>query len=134
MQENEREPEAEAGNRDGSEPAPITFDLEALLQVVDVRPDALSLAAEHEWTERHLTAARRALRGDFDPKSLAIFECLLAGEDVSDVAVLFRTSDQAVYKIKQRVTRRLTEIVRRSIEIEERGENGSADAPRGAGH
>jgi hypothetical protein len=126
MPENDRDHLPENGNPEGPMPAPIAFDLEALLQVVDLRPDALSLAAEDEWTERHLAAARRALRGDFDPKSLAIFECLLAGEAVSDVAVLFRTSDQAVYKIKQRVTKRLTEIVRRSIAIEERRENGKS--------
>jgi hypothetical protein len=115
-------------------PVPIPIDLESLLQIVDMRADELALAAESEWTERHLAAARRALRSDFDPKSLAIFECLLSGDRVTDVAARFRTSEQSVYKIKQRVSKRLTEIVQRSIAIErslERAHGRSAPAQHG---
>jgi hypothetical protein len=116
MEEHDREraPERAAAAR-----ASITFDLELLRDVVDVRPDAAALLCEREWTERHLAAARRVLRTDFDPKSLAVFEQILAGERVAQVAQRFGLSDQAVYKIKQRVAKRLTELVRRSIEIEE---------------
>lgn len=134
MGENDRSngrPEPEEP-RDRVDETPITIDIETLLEIVDLRPDALSLAAESEWAERHLGAARRALRADFDPKSLAIFECLLSGERVSHVAARFGTSDQSVYKIKQRVSKRLAEIVLRSIAIEERGESAAGDAGPGA--
>ena len=119
MPEEDREQSPRAGNRGEPAPVPVALDLEALLQIQDARPDALTVAAEAEWIERHLAAARRALRADFDPKSLDIFECLLGGERVSHVAVRFKTSDQAVYKIKQRLSKRLAEIIRRSIATEQ---------------
>lgn len=113
----------------GQAAAPLTeLDLQALLCLQDARPDERDLATEAQWIVRHLGAARRALRADFDASSLAVFECLLAGERVSDVAARFGKSGQAVYKIKQRVRRRLAEIVRRSIAIEQRRE--SARGPR----
>lgn len=64
---------------------------------------------------RHWTAAWGAVARDFDAHSLALFSALLTGESVARVAQQFSTSTQAVHKVKQRMTRRLRELVARSI-------------------
>ena len=53
----------------------------------------------------------QTLRDTFEPRSLEIFERLLAGDPVSQVAADLGMSTDAVHKVKQRVRNRLKELV-----------------------
>ena len=75
-----------------------------------------------EWTQHHLRLAMRAVRASTSAESLAIFERLLAGESVADVAKATGSTTDAVYKAKQRVAERL----RVEIEGQLRDEDPSA--------
>jgi RNA polymerase sigma-70 factor (ECF subfamily) len=75
-----------------------------------------------EWTQHHLGLAMRAVRASTRPESLAIFERLLAGESVADVAAATGSTPEAIYKAKQRVAERL----RLEIEAQLRDEDPSA--------
>ncbi len=83
---------------------------------------------EDEWTQHHFRLAMRSVRARSKPASLAVFERLLAGESVSEVARASRMSEEAVHKIKQRIGERL----RREIENQVRDEE-ILDSSEGAG-
>jgi len=65
----------------------------------------------------------RAVREKTSPEVLTVFERLLAGESVADVARTTGSTTDAVYKIKQRVAERL----RQEIEGQLRDEDPFAD-------
>ena len=60
---------------------------------------------EEEWTAHHLRRAMDVVRRSHDPKSLEVFDRLLAGGDVREVAATLGLSTDAVHKIKQRCAR-----------------------------
>jgi RNA polymerase sigma factor (sigma-70 family) len=78
---------------------------------------------EQEWVQHHFRLAMRTVRDTFDPRSVTIFERLLAGESVEAVAADTQHTEQSVYKIKQRVRDRLRELIEAQVADE--------DAPRG---
>lgn len=79
-------------------------------------------AWEREWRDFHFRRAWAAIAPDFDPRSLAAFECLLAGQAVRSVADRFAMSEQGLHKVKQRVRDRLTERIRAQVMEEDGGE------------
>ena len=75
-------------------------------------------AWEEEWRLHHYRVAMRAVRRSLQPKTLSIFDALLAGKSVDEVAGEFETSPDVVYKAKQRVRERLKEQVSAQIRDE----------------
>lgn len=80
----------------------------------------LHRAWEDEWRGFHCRRALKALRRDYDARSLDVFERLLDGQEVAAVARQMDMSEQAVHKVKQRFRERMREIIRRQVEEEDR--------------
>jgi len=100
-------------------PAPVSLDTYA-----DQADDAVGAENpdpvwEQEWVDHHYRLALRTVRETFDPKSVAIFERLVDGAAVADVAVAHGTSEQAVHKIKQRIRARMEELIAAQIRDED---------------
>lgn len=75
---------------------------------------------EREWIDHHLRLAMRQVRQTCDPRSVEVFERLLAGEPIDVVAAAFKMTAQGVHKIKQRMRDRLKELVASQIAAEDR--------------
>lgn len=88
-------------------------------EITTVSDEPLEPAWLDEWTQHHLGLAMRAVRASTQPETLAIFERLLAGESVADVARATGSTTEAVHKVKQRVGERLRLEVERQIRDEE---------------
>lgn len=100
----------------------LSLETSMLEEVTTVGEGPLEPAWLDEWTQHHLGLAMRALRATTRPESLAIFERLLAGETVADVAKATGSTTEAVHKAKQRVAERL----KLEIEAQLRDEDPSA--------
>ena len=74
---------------------------------------------EREWMHHHLRLAMQAIRRSSSPAQVEIFEKLLNGSTVEDVAAEMGLSVGAVYKSKQRVRARLRELVAMQIRNED---------------
>lgn len=74
---------------------------------------------EREWMDHHYRLAMTTIRASFEAQSIQIFDRLLAGVAVDDVAVEFGTTPQAVHKIKQRIRNRMKELVQEQIRLED---------------
>ncbi|MCG3125658.1 MAG: hypothetical protein CHACPFDD_00483 [Phycisphaerae bacterium] len=79
---------------------------------------------EQEWMDQHYRRAMRAVRESFDARSVEVFDALLSGSTVEAVAAARGMSDQAVYKIKQRIRDRLSELIAQQVA----DEDGAASA------
>jgi RNA polymerase sigma-70 factor (ECF subfamily) len=77
---------------------------------------------EQEWIDHHYRLAHATLRRSFDARSVALFEELLAGRSVAEVAEQRAMTQDAVHKVKQRVRQCLSEIVAQQIAREDGGE------------
>ena len=82
---------------------------------------------EAEWRDHHFRLAMDTLRNTVQPRSLEVFEHLLAGETPAEVAEHFGMSFDAVHKIKQRMRKRLQELIARQV-WEEDGLDGVENA------
>lgn len=58
---------------------------------------------DSEWMHHHLRMAIDHVRSKGDGRAVAIFEQILAGQSVGQIAAAFQTSVEAVYKLKQRM-------------------------------
>lgn len=76
---------------------------------------------EREWAAHHYRMAIDAVRQGCDPQSVAVFEDLLAGRSVRQVAQERSMSEQAVYKVQQRMRDRLRERIERQVRDEDIG-------------
>lgn len=94
----------------------LESDVLAFLAVDDSEADE---QWSQEWVGHHLRRAMRTLRGTHNPRSLEVFERLLAGRSVDDVGEELGMKSEAVRKIKQRVRARLRAIVAIQIAEEE---------------
>lgn len=74
---------------------------------------------EREWMDHHYRIAMRTIRKSFEPQSISMFDRLLAGQSVEDVAAEFGTTSQAVHKVKQRIRNRMMELVQEQIREED---------------
>jgi RNA polymerase sigma-70 factor (ECF subfamily) len=74
---------------------------------------------EQEWVHHHLRTAMEAIRDQHDPRSIRVFERLLAGQTPAEVAAATGMTTAAVHKIKQRVRDRLRQQIARQLEDEE---------------
>ncbi len=74
---------------------------------------------EREWADHHLRRAVARLRRTHEPRSIDVFEQLLAGQTVERVAADFKITTQAVHKVKQRIRNRLKELIAGQIREED---------------
>ena len=74
---------------------------------------------EREWADHHLRRAVAQLRRTHEPRSIEVFEQLLAGQTVECVAAEFKMTTQAVHKVKQRIRNRLKELIAGQIREED---------------
>ena len=81
---------------------------------------------EQEWVAYHLRRAMQTIRQTIDPARVEIFDRLLAGASVTQVAREYEMTTDAIHKIKQRTRDQLKQIIATQIDDE-----GSIDG-RGA--
>lgn len=74
---------------------------------------------EREWMHYHLRLAMRRIRQTYELRSVQIFERLLEGDSVRQIAASFGLSEQAVHKIKQRIRDKLKRIIAGQVRAEE---------------
>ena len=74
---------------------------------------------EREWMHYHLRLGMRRIRQTHEARSVQIFERLLEGDSVRQIAGSFRLSEQAVHKIKQRIRDKLKRIIASQVRAEE---------------
>lgn len=72
-----------------------------------------------EWVNHHRRLAMRTVRATFEPRSVEIFDRLLAGESVQHLAATYGMSTGAVHKVKQRIRDRMTELIADQVRDED---------------
>lgn len=85
---------------------------------------------EEEWTLHHYRTAMQKVRETFQSRSVLMFDALLQGRPVDDVASDFHTTHDVVYKVKQRVRERLEQLIREQLQEEEIPRGGDSTASR----
>ena len=66
---------------------------------------------EREWVSHHYRLAMKVVRRTFDPRSVEIFDRILAGDAIKAIAASYGMTSQAVHQVKQRIRNRLRELV-----------------------
>lgn len=74
---------------------------------------------EREWVDHHCRLAMTTIRRTFEPRSVEVFDRLLAGDTVKAVAESLGTTPHAVYKIKHRVRDKMKELITVQIRQED---------------
>jgi RNA polymerase sigma factor (sigma-70 family) len=74
---------------------------------------------DEEWTLHHYRTAMQRVRESFHPRSVEIFDAMLAGRSVDELMRQFETTRDVVYKIKQRVRERLTRLITEQLQDED---------------
>lgn len=77
---------------------------------------------EQEWVRHHYRLAMATIRETFEPRSVDMFDRLLAGDSVDGVAADFDATHQAVHKVKQRIRDRLKELIARQVREEDQSD------------
>lgn len=83
-----------------------------------VVPEHLDSLWESEWTDYHLRRALTAIRHSVEPRSMEIFERLLRGTSIEDVARDMNGSVDSVRKVRQRIRNRLQVEIRHQLDEE----------------
>ncbi len=110
--------------------APLRVDIRgvnATREADDEQPDD---RWDREWIDHHLRLAMQQVRRSCEPRSIEVFERLLAGDSIDAVASAFRMTAQGVHKIKQRMRDRLKGLVAAQIDEEDRTDGPHARPPR----
>jgi RNA polymerase sigma-70 factor (ECF subfamily) len=84
----------------------------------DAGPEELA-RWEEEWVSHHYRLAMTSVRSFFEPRSLEIFERAVKGATVSELALQFQMTEEAVRKIRQRIKARLEELIACQIREED---------------
>jgi len=100
-------------------PASAALDSSVLASVPAEDGAAADSLWEQEWVNHHYRVAMRVIRETFEPRSVALFEHLLAGAGVEEVAAAHGTTTQAVHKVKQRIRERMKELIALQIHEED---------------
>jgi RNA polymerase sigma-70 factor (ECF subfamily) len=74
---------------------------------------------DREWMHHHFRVALRRARKAFEPRSIAVFEDLLAGRSVKHVADEHGISPDAVYKVKFRLRDHLEQLIAEQLQDED---------------
>ena len=81
--------------------------------------DGLERDWHEQWIRHHYATAYDRLRKTIDSRDLTIFEEILRGTTIREVAEKFGLTMQATHKVKQRMRDRLREQIRLQIEDED---------------
>ncbi|CAG1004053.1 hypothetical protein PHYC_03111 [Phycisphaerales bacterium] len=74
---------------------------------------------DREWMNHHYRMALAAVRERVDESSVAVLEATLAGASVSEIAAAVGLSEQAVYKVQQRMRSYLKDQIARQVQEED---------------
>lgn len=74
---------------------------------------------EKEWTQHHYRLAMETIRRTYEPRSVEIFDRILAGNSIEELSAAYEMSTQAVHKVKQRIRERLKELIAAQIREED---------------
>ncbi len=74
---------------------------------------------EREWMDHHYRLAMQTIRATFDARSVEVFDRLLDGASVEELAGAYDMSTQAVHKVKQRIRNRMKQLVQQQIQDED---------------
>ncbi len=74
---------------------------------------------QREWMNHHYRLAMETLRRTVEPRSIEIFEGLIAGESTEAVAERLAMTTEAVRKVRQRIRARMAELVAAQIAEED---------------
>lgn len=74
---------------------------------------------ERQWMHSHYRRAMHTIRATQDPRSVAVFEQLVAGRSVQQVAAEDGFTEAAVHKIKQRMRDRIKTIIQEQVRCED---------------
>lgn len=74
---------------------------------------------EKEWVAHHYRRAMATLRKTFAPQSVAIFERMVEGAGVAELATEYNISEDAINKIRQRVRARMEELIAEQVRDED---------------
>jgi RNA polymerase sigma factor (sigma-70 family) len=77
--------------------------------------DGLDASWEVEWVRHHYRRAMHIIRATQDPRSVEVFEQLVAGRTPREVATDCNVSEALVHKTKQRMRDRLKAIIQQQI-------------------
>lgn len=97
----------------------IGLDTLALESMATDDAQAMDAEWERQWTRLHCRTALRTLRSESDPRHADVFEKLLSGASIQDVAESFDISPESVRKIKQRTKERLQALIARQLRQED---------------
>lgn len=97
----------------------IGLDSVTLESVAMIGADELDAEWERQWTRLHCREALRTLRTESNGEHVDVFECLLNGESIPEIAAAFGITPESVRKIKQRVKERLKALILRQLREED---------------
>ncbi len=100
-------------------PADRALDTAVMATVPDEGPDEKDDLWEQEWINHHYRLAMRTIHDTFDKRSVAVFDRLVEGESVETVAQACGMSTQAVHKVKQRIRKRMQELIAAQVRDED---------------
>jgi RNA polymerase sigma factor (sigma-70 family) len=80
---------------------------------------AASELLEQEWMNHHYRMALACVRLRADPNSVAVLEATIAGSTVPDIARSMTMTEQAVYKVQQRMRNYLKEEIATQVREED---------------
>ena len=74
---------------------------------------------EEEWVNHHYRLAMQTIQETFEPRSVEIFNRLLAGDDTEMLASHHGMTRQAVHQVKHRIQIRMRELIAQQIREED---------------
>lgn len=74
---------------------------------------------EQEWSDHHYRLAMHTIRRTFEPRSVEVFDRILAGATIESIATTYGMSTAAVHKVKQRIRDRMKELIAAQIREED---------------
>ncbi len=86
----------------------------------DAAGDGVDLALwQEEWVAHHYRLAMGRIRGEFEQRNLEIFERIVQGESVADLARDFGLNEPAIYATRRRIRLRLQELIDEQVREED---------------
>src|SRR5262245_47074666 len=77
-------------------------------------------AWEREWVDHHYRLAIESIRGTFEARTVALFDQMMAGATVAELAGKYGMTEEAVAKTRQRVRTRMEELIAQQIADEDK--------------
>jgi RNA polymerase sigma factor (sigma-70 family) len=110
-----------------SNPAGLPVDTSVLTALPDSGAADVDSLWEQEWMDHHCRLAMETVRRTFEPRSVEIFDELLTGKTLEEIATARGMTAAAVNMIRQRIRARTHELVAAQIREEDEPTN---DRPR----